>query len=164
MTVTIPLNGIDKVSFPAFFYMSTAKAFITNQRATTFKWKWRSRLSKTSHIPSYIVYKKIESIIVWIFFTGDCSPGHWCLSGVDRPYPGLNNQSTPFNVSCYDDRMVGTGGVCPVGHYCPGGIASYLPVPCDNGTYSDVEGLDACKTCPPGKPINVNSYFFTKFF
>ena len=89
---------------------------------------------------------------IWQFvIVGDCSPGHWCLSGVDRPYPGLNNQSVPFNNSCYDDRMVGTGGVCPTGYYCPGGIASYLPVPCANGTYADVEGLDTCKQCPEGE-------------
>ena len=95
---------------------------------------------------------------------GDCAPGHWCLSGIDRLYPGADNQSVvsvQYNNTCYDDRQVGTGGVCPVGHYCPGGVASYLPVACDNGTYSDVEGLSACKTCPDGiRYVHIPIYIY----
>ena len=85
-----------------------------------------------------------------MFVTGDCAAGHWCLSGVDREYPGGDNQTIPLNNTCYDDRLVGSGGVCPVGHYCPGGVTSYLPLPCENGTDADVEGLSVCKTCPKG--------------
>jgi hypothetical protein len=47
--------------------------------------------------------------------------------------------------------MLGYGGRCPVGHYCPAGGVSAFPIPCDNGTYADEEGLDACKICPAGK-------------
>lgn len=84
-------------------------------------------------------------------YQGDCGPGHWCLSGVDREYPDGPNATTPLNNTCYDDRLVGSGSICPIGHYCPGGVASYLPLACDNGTYADVEGLSACKDCPVGK-------------
>ncbi|RUS80256.1 hypothetical protein EGW08_011985, partial [Elysia chlorotica] len=93
--------------------------------------------------------------------TGDCAAGHWCLSGVDRLYPGGDNLTTPLNNSCYDDRLVGQGGVCPTGHYCPGGVTSYLPVPCGNGTYADEEGLSACKTCQQGYYCPVGTANFT---
>lgn len=81
---------------------------------------------------------------------GDCAPGYWCLSGVDRAYPGGNNYPIILNNTCYDDGMVGTGGRCPVGYFCPGGLSSIFPVSCDNGTYADIEGLSICKDCPEG--------------
>lgn len=85
--------------------------------------------------------------------SGDCSPGYWCVHGVDRPNPDGTNQSQPLNNSCYDDRQLGLGGRCPVGHYCPGGLASVFPIPCENGTYADVEGLPSCNSCPEGEKI-----------
>ncbi|CAH1789577.1 unnamed protein product, partial [Owenia fusiformis] len=80
--------------------------------------------------------------------SGDCAAGHWCNSGVDREFPNGINQTAPLNNSCYDDRAVGYGGICPVGHYCPTG--SVNPEPCPNGTYANVEGLGLCIICPKG--------------
>lgn len=97
-------------------------------------------------------------------FSGDCAPGHWCIFGVDRQYPdGMNQSSVSYNDSCYDGRMLGNGGICPLGHYCPGGVASVFPLPCDNGTYADEEGLSECKECPlgywcPNAAVNFTSY------
>lgn len=85
--------------------------------------------------------------------TGDCAQGHWCVSGIDREYPNGVNKTDPLNNTCYDDRQVGFGGLCPVGSYCPGGVSSVFPIPCENGTYADVEGLDKCISCPEGKKI-----------
>ena len=82
---------------------------------------------------------------------GDCGEGHYCTSGIDRQYPNDINNSVPFNNSCYDDRQVGTGGICPVGHYCPTG--SDYPISCPNTTYAGVEGLGACVTCPAGEDV-----------
>ena len=87
----------------------------------------------------------------FLFQTGDCAAGHWCVYGIDRMYPnGVNQSEVTFNNSCYDDRQLGYGGICPVGHYCPGGVASVYPIPCENGTYADAEGMDACVICPQG--------------
>ena len=61
------------------------------------------------------------------------------------------NQTDPLNITCFDGRQMGYGGICPVAHYCPGGVDSIYPIPCDNGTYADEEGLEACKICPQGK-------------
>jgi len=68
--------------------------------------------------------------------------------GIDRLHPDGPNQTEPLNVSCYDDRVLGYGGICPVANYCP--VGSVYPIPCDNGTYADVQGLEACLTCPAG--------------
>jgi len=86
--------------------------------------------------------------------TGDCAPGHWCVSGIDRNYPDGNNQSTVWNISCYDDRQLGHGGICPVGNYCPGGVNSIYPIPCENGTYAPTTGMSVCLSCPQGLYIN----------
>ena len=85
-----------------------------------------------------------------MYIPGTCDAGYWCVYGVDRSQPDGVNQ-TITNDTCYDGRMLGYGGRCPVGHYCPAGGISAYPIPCDNGTYADVEGLDACKICPAGK-------------
>ena len=71
------------------------------------------------------------------------------MSGIDRQFPNGINQTDPLNNTCYDDRQLGYGGRCPVGHYCPAGVAA--PVECDNGTYAATEGLSQCLTCPEGK-------------
>jgi len=82
---------------------------------------------------------------------GDCAAGHWCTFGIDRQYPSETNLTALVNNTCYDGRTLGYGGLCPVGYYCPGGVASVHPVPCDNGTYADEEGLSQCKTCVEGR-------------
>ena len=81
---------------------------------------------------------------------GDCAAGHWCVFGVDRPNPDGNET---LNDPCFDGRMMGFGGICPVGHYCPGGVNSIYPLSCQNGTYADEEGLSECKECPLGKAV-----------
>ena len=74
------------------------------------------------------------------------------MYGVDRQYPAGENQTNSSDV-CYDGRLLGYGGICPYGHYCPGGVASTYPISCDNGTYADEEGLATCKSCPQGNVI-----------
>ena len=86
-----------------------------------------------------------------ISHVGDCAAGHWCTFGIDRQYPSETNLTALVNNTCYDGRTLGYGGLCPVGYYCPGGVASVHPVPCDNGTYADEEGLSQCKTCVEGR-------------
>lgn len=83
-------------------------------------------------------------------FTGDCSPGYWCVQGNDRATPSYENTTLYANGSCFDGRHLGYGGVCSIGHYCPGGVTSTYEIECANGTYSDEEGLSVCKTCPAG--------------
>lgn len=43
--------------------------------------------------------------------TGDCAAGHWCVSGVDRPYPNSENH-TVDGVACYNWAELGYGGEC----------------------------------------------------
>lgn len=86
--------------------------------------------------------------IVIIVCAGDCSPGHWCVHGIDRSNPNGINQTVSLNNTCYDDRQLGFGGICPVGHYCPSG--SIYPTVCENGTYAASEGMSACDLCPEG--------------
>ena len=86
--------------------------------------------------------------------SADCAPGHWCTFGVDRQYPSATNLTALVNNTCYDGRTLGYGGLCPVGYYCPGGVASVNPVPCDNGSYADEQGLSQCKTCVEGRLIS----------
>lgn len=68
-------------------------------------------------------------------YTAECDPGFYCREKafVSAPPEGL------------------TGGVCPVGGYCPRGTA--VPLPCNPGYYSASEGADSaedCVPCPPG--------------
>lgn len=85
------------------------------------------------------------------------------MYGIDRQYPNGVNQSSVLNNTCYDDRQLGYGGICPVGYYCPGGTASIYPVPCDNGTYAAFEGMSSCSSCPEGEnqklKLKVVNYF-----
>lgn len=106
----------------------------------------------------------ISSIFVCV---GDCAAGHWCVHGIDRQYPNGINQSQPLNNSCYDDRQSGFGGICPVGHYCPGGTSSIYPQVCENGTYAPSEGMAACDPCHESKysqdsnPLKFSSHIHT---
>ncbi|XP_049431864.1 signal peptide, CUB and EGF-like domain-containing protein 3 [Epinephelus fuscoguttatus] len=64
-----------------------------------------------------------------------CPPGFLCSQGLAR-----------------DPQRSAT--LCPRGFYCPGGGIDPNPVPCPNGTYSEIPGLrDAseCVQCPQGK-------------
>ncbi|XP_071958404.1 uncharacterized protein [Antedon mediterranea] len=67
---------------------------------------------------------------------GNCSAGYYCDSGVDM--------STPT----HNDGHKGTGGVCPVGSYCPKGTV--IPFECEAGTYTDSEGQSSCNSCLAG--------------
>jgi hypothetical protein len=44
--------------------------------------------------------------------------------------------------------LLGFGGICPVGYYCPQG--SVTPVGCPDGSYQDQPGKTYCKSCPAG--------------
>ena len=76
-------------------------------------------------------------------FRGLCSPGFYCVSGV--------NTSTPYALEIRNDTGVGYGDICPVGHYCP--LGSGLPTPCPAGRYSSEYGNvqeSDCTICSPG--------------
>ena len=60
--------------------------------------------------------------------TNKCAPGFYCQAGSITPKP--------------------KDTICPVGNECPEG--SSAPTPCPEGTYSNVEGLESCISCPPG--------------
>ncbi|XP_037836575.1 multiple epidermal growth factor-like domains protein 11 [Kryptolebias marmoratus] len=67
--------------------------------------------------------------------SGPCLPGFYCLDGSQSAAP-------VSDVS---------GGVCPVGHYCPEGTST--PFPCPLGFYLNDTGRkskDDCKPCPLG--------------
>ncbi|PFH31737.1 GCC2 and GCC3 domain-containing protein [Besnoitia besnoiti] len=57
-----------------------------------------------------------------------CDPGFFCVPGSTEARP--------------------VTGVCPKGKYCEQGSAEGTD--CPPGTYADVEGLAACRQCPPG--------------
>lgn len=68
--------------------------------------------------------------------SGPCASRHFCLGGVSTRTP--NASST----------HLGVGGLCPLGHACPEGTA--FPVPCQEGTISDIVGNSECRLCPAG--------------
>lgn len=86
--------------------------------------------------------------------------GYYCESGVDRPNPQTSNATqTDPTCSCSDQaEFRGIGGICPLGHFCPGG--SYSPNPCEAGSYGDEIGLELCKLCPQGFYCLINATDF----
>ena len=40
----------------------------------------------------------------------------------------------------------GTGGPCPVAHYCPNGTS--VPIECEQGTFNNIEQQSECFPCP----------------
>ena len=77
--------------------------------------------------------------------SGPCFAGYFCQHGVDRPDPGNGTNATDV---CSDSGHLGVGGTCPLGHHCP--LATAIPLPCRNGSYSPITGLSACLPCPQG--------------
>ena len=72
------------------------------------------------------------------FEAGDCSPGYYCLEGVDSPTPT-------------EPLLNGTGGECPQGFYCR--AATQNPIPCPTGTFSNstlLADVSECLSCTPG--------------
>ncbi|KAF6736840.1 hypothetical protein FQA47_014055 [Oryzias melastigma] len=70
--------------------------------------------------------------------SGSCQEGYYCSHG----------NTSVFSLSSLSP---GEGGPCPVGHYCP--QASILPVPCPQGTFSNLSKLVSkgdCQPCLPG--------------
>lgn len=68
--------------------------------------------------------------------TGLCDAGYFCLRGAKVADPTDNI----------------TGGICPKGHYCPGG--TYDPEKCPEGTYSNStfnKNISDCQSCLPGQ-------------
>ena len=83
-------------------------------------------------------------------YTGNCQPGHWCGYGIDRPKPlGKSVRNIGFvNLTCYDEKETGFGGICPIGHFCKEG--AQVPEGCHIGTYAPREGLSSCYPCMAG--------------
>ncbi|CAG5098823.1 Oidioi.mRNA.OKI2018_I69.XSR.g16008.t1.cds [Oikopleura dioica] len=66
-----------------------------------------------------------------------CAEGFYCNSGAKSEYPSRLSNGTDF-------------GICPTGHYCTGGKKAE----CQEGTYQDREGQNACFDCPAGYLCN----------
>ena len=77
--------------------------------------------------------------------SGECDAGYFCSFANFVPNP-LSNSTAPNISSCLAMNYI--GGPCPRGNYCPQRTSD--PLPCSFGTYSPVEGLEACLNCPPG--------------
>ena len=107
-----------------------------------------------------------------------CPPGHTCVAGSWAPAPCppgsfLNTSratspaacqpclpgfvcsdyatvtprvACPPGYACSGGNVNGTETPCALGHACPGGVATGTA--CSPGSYADVVGLVACKTCP----------------
>lgn len=83
----------------------------------------------------------------------DCDPHYYCpWAGLESPYatcdPGYYCILGSVNKQPYD---FASGRICAKGKYCIGGAEYSCPL----GTYSPVEGLSQCYTCPPGFYCNV---------
>ncbi|KAH3741464.1 hypothetical protein DPMN_048189, partial [Dreissena polymorpha] len=86
---------------------------------------------------------------------GQCDEGFWCAGAAfsARPYDSGNLASSGggasglySNDTCaptWDcvcpDFLMSTGGICPMGYYCPQG--SSKPIACDKGMYCETPGL-----------------------
>lgn len=55
-----------------------------------------------------------------------------------------------------------TGGICPLGHFCP--LGSTSPVVCPDGTYSNATGIHSCFQCHDFKCKMQNSSHLFFFF
>jgi hypothetical protein len=66
-------------------------------------------------------------------------------SVVDTLYDCHLLKTILFNIT---GSQTGVGGICPVGHYCPGETSH--PIPCTAGSFSNVTGLSTCYDCPVG--------------
>ncbi|XP_030258688.1 zonadhesin isoform X7 [Sparus aurata] len=90
----------------------------------------------------------------------ECSPclqGHYCSNETTSEEAMLSVMVCPPGFLCSqglarDPQRSAT--LCPRGFYCPGGGIDPNPIPCPNGTYSEVPGLreaGECVQCPEGK-------------
>ena len=76
--------------------------------------------------------------------SGDCSPGYYCVSGVDIPTPQFTNLT-----NCPDGTVhMSVGGKCPAGSYCE--LSSQTYTACPAGKYTPNSGFSACDPCPAG--------------
>lgn len=83
--------------------------------------------------------------------TGDCWPGYYCISGVDKANPlMLNDSQCPTGTT---HPII--GHLCPAGHYCPSGTD--YPIGCPAGSYQDLTNQDYCKACPLGHYCYANT-------
>lgn len=77
-----------------------------------------------------------------LFRSGPCDEGWFCNRGAyaKRPVPDVNsifNNSNDFTCPIYSVNF--TGGICPLGHFCPQGSSE--PKSCLRGTYCGQTGL-----------------------
>ena len=80
------------------------------------------------------LYNVFYTMFWYCLFPGNCAQGYYCDSGVDMQHPNGSN--------------TGNGNICPVGHFCPDGSATYTP--CENGTYANNPGHAVCTLCEEG--------------
>ena len=77
--------------------------------------------------------------------SGVCNGGYFCTLGVNTPEPS--------------DNHTGSGGLCPLGHFCPPN--SSQPIGCSAGTFNPHTAQPSCFTCPAGFFCEANSIDFT---
>ena len=90
--------------------------------------------------------------------TGKCNEGYYCAYGVDRPQPLSFSDLSSIGINitlyvndsslCNNPDLRGSGGICPVGSFCP--AMSSTPTPCHIGTFSDTPNSAVCDNCPAG--------------
>lgn len=104
--------------------------------------------------------------------SGDCDPGWFCNRGAYSKRPTILSNlvyNNSFDFTCPAYLVNQTGGVCPVGHYCPRG--SHAPLICLAGKYCDITGLSYpagnCTEgyyCAPGsnssKPVTCQAGYY----
>ena len=85
-----------------------------------------------------------------------CRPGYYC-EGI-----ALKQPSGPCKVGyfCKSGSKEKTHKICPPGFYCPGN--SGVPITCEAGTYSSIEGSSSCHPCESGYVCPAGSTDFSQ--
>ncbi|KAF7668979.1 hypothetical protein LDENG_00271770 [Lucifuga dentata] len=90
----------------------------------------------------------------------ECSPclqGHYCSNETTSEEAMLSVMVCPAGFLCSQGLArdpLRSATLCPRGFYCPGGGIDPNPIPCPNGTFSEIPGLrdiSECIQCPRGK-------------
>lgn len=89
--------------------------------------------------------------------SGQCSPGYYCVSGVDKADPVMLDENQCPSTSVHPV----IGHICPTGHYCP--LGTEYPIGCPPGSYNDLPNQMDCKICPAGYYCLANTTDYLPF-
>lgn len=91
-----------------------------------------------------------------------CKAGRYCRFGdsvrYNDPRSGPCTQCGA-GVFCSRDNMAAPDA-CINGYKCPADVDNKAPTPCEDGTYSDVAGLAACKSCGAGNLVMASNLLY----